>query len=325
MKANDQKLDTELLKEIIMIEKLTYEQCINLMPELKGYEIKISDLKGGITNRLYRVRASNGGDYVFRIYGQRTEMFIDREAEYRTMQLLESFRILPRLIKYIPEQNVTIIEFIYGYTMKNQDFLKEEFWEKIIRPIKILHKSGVSISRVFDPLNNVKHLYNILEDVNPNYPEFDISGTIGILENIDEVASISQDEYIICHNDLLADNFLLTKDRERFSEPMYLLDWEYAGMGTYYYEFADMFQEILVPRGIEKSLLEIYFEGKDMEHNIYMTDLFKPFPDIFWFLWSLIQLNISTIEFDYYNYGKVKYENAKENIVYIKKTYGIKI
>ena len=43
-----------------------------------------------------------------------------------------------------------------------------------------------------------------------------------------------------------------------------------------------------------------------------MTDLFKPFPDIYWFLWSLIQLNISTIPFDYYNYGKVKFENARK-------------
>jgi len=308
-----------------MINKLTEERCLLMMPELSGLDIEISELKGGITNKLYRVRASNGGDYVFRIYGKKTEMFIDRDAESKTMQLLEPCKISPKLIKYIPEQNVTIIEFIYGYTMKNQDFLKEVLWEKIIRPIKIIHKSEVTISKIFDPLNGIKHLYKILEDINPNYPEFDIKGTVLVLEKINEVASISQDEYVICHNDLLADNFLLTQDQDRFSGPMYLLDWEYAGMGTYYYELADMFQEILVPREVEKILLEIYWESKDIDYNIYMTDLFKPFPDIFWFLWSLIQINISTIEFDYYNYGKVKYENAQKNIESLRNNYGVRI
>jgi hypothetical protein len=96
-------------------------------------------------------------------------------------------------------------------------------------------------------------------------------------------------------------------------------------MNTCFYELADMFQEIIVPREIEKKLLEIYWENKDMEHNVYMTELFKPFPDIYWFLWSLIQLNISKIDFDYYNYGKVKYENAKENIRYLRENYSLRI
>ena len=82
-----------------------------------------------------------------------------------------------------------------------------------------------------------------------------------------------------------------------------------------------MFQEILVPRETEAELLKIYWEEKDMDQHIYMTDLFKPFPDIYWFFWSLIQLNVSTIDFDFYNYGKVKYQNAQENIQYLRDHY----
>ncbi|NNL78033.1 MAG: hypothetical protein HKO68_17005, partial [Desulfobacterales bacterium] len=52
---------------------------------------------------------------------------------------------------------------------------------------------------------------------------------------------------------------------------------------------------------------------------------FKPFPDIYWFLWSLIQLNISKIEFDYYNYGKIKYVNALDNLQLVKKQYGVAV
>ena len=51
--------------------------------------------------------------------------------------------------------------------------------------------------------------------------------------------------------------------------------------------------------------------------------LFKPFPDIYWFLWSLIQLNISKIAFDYYTYGREKYENAQQNLAFIGEEYGV--
>jgi hypothetical protein len=76
---------------------------------------------------------------------------------------------------------------------------------------------------------------------------------------------------------------------------------------------------------VERNLLRIYWEDKDLDFHQYMTDLFKPFPDIYWFLWSLIQLNISTIPFDYYNYGKVKFENAQGNIAYLRDFHKAKL
>ena len=51
-------------------------------------------------------------------------------------------------------------------------------------------------------------------------------------------------------------------------------------------------------------MLSISREGNDIDRHQYRTDLFKPFPDIYWFLWSLMQLHVSKIEFDYYRYGK---------------------
>jgi len=106
---------------------------------------------------------------------------------------------------------------------------------------------------------------------------------------------------------------------------MYIIDWEYAGMAPRYYDIADMFQEILVPREAEKQIVEEYCRGEEFDRVLYYIDLFKPFPDIYWFLWSLIQLNISKIEFDYYNYGKEKYENAVENLKFIKEAYGVEV
>jgi hypothetical protein len=35
---------------------LTDAECIRLMPELNGLSLDIRELKGGITNRLYRIQ-----------------------------------------------------------------------------------------------------------------------------------------------------------------------------------------------------------------------------------------------------------------------------
>jgi len=306
--------------------ELTPDSCINLMPELKGLDLDIQELKGGITNKLYRVKSSDGGDYVFRIYGDKTNLFINRDVEMENLRRMEPSGVTPRLIRYLPQQNTTVVEFIPGYVLNNEDFLKESLWESILRPVRIIHRSGIKLPFVFHPLTEVKRFHGILEGVNSHsYPEFDIDGSVRILEKITDLCERSRARFVPCHNDLLADNFVLRQRTPKSTEPMVLIDWEYAGMGTPYYDIADMFQEIGVPRKIERSLLEIYWDNKDVSYHEYMTNLLKPFPDIYWFLWSLIQLNISTLLFDYYSYGRVKYENAQRNIGYCREHYGTSI
>jgi ethanolamine kinase len=306
--------------------KFSEDVFFELMPEWKGSEIKIETLNGGITNKLYRV-CSKKGDVTVRIYGDKTEVFIDRDLEAEIIKKIAQIGISSGLIKYMPERRVTIVEFIPGYILKNSDFLKGELHEKIVRPIRKIHKSGVVLPRLFNPLSGVKEMHRILNSLEISCPEFDIEGVIKNLEKLSEIANIPESEFTASHNDLLADNFVLVENgyREKYKEPMYLIDWEYAGMAPRYYDLADMFQEILVPRDVEKKIVEHYCEGKEFEKTLYLIDLFKPFPDIYWFLWSMIQHNISRIKFDFYNYGKVKYENAKGNIKFIQDEYSLKI
>lgn len=308
-----------------MILEATHDFIVSLMPELKGLRLEVEELRGGITNQLYRVQSQEGHDYVFRVYGHKTELFIDREIESENLRRMQRSGVTPRLIRYSPEQNTTVVEFIPGYVLKPEDFLKEELWEFIIRPIKIIHQNTVALPSFFDPYVEVRRFHRILEGINPDYSEFDLHGTMSVLGKISDLAKIPRSGYVPCHNDLLADNFIRTQDRGKFSEPMFLIDWEYGGMAPPHYDMADMFQEVLVHEKVEKNLLSIYWENKDLNYHEYMTELLRPFPDIYWFLWSLIQSNISTISFDYYEYGRTKYENAKKSIKRLREDYGLKI
>jgi thiamine kinase-like enzyme len=311
----------------LLEQAFTKAVCYELLPEWKGLDIDITQLKGGITNKLYRIR-SEKGDYTVRIYGDKTDLFIDRDSEAHAIREMSKIGVCSPIVKYLPERGVTIVEFIDdAIFLNNEHFLDKSLYPKIVEAIKKIHTSGVTLKQIFNPMVKVKEMFSILTGLKAEYPEFDITGTVDRLSKLDQIINIAEDEYTACHNDLLADNFLLIEEEAlpRYDSPMYIIDWEYAGMAPLYYDIADMLQEILVPRDAEKAIVEAYCDGQDFDQVLYYIDLFKPFPDIYWFLWSMIQLNVSTIDFDYYDYGKVKYENARKNLEFMKETYEIAV
>ena len=311
----------------LLDQEFTQETCYELLPEWKGLDVRITQLSGGITNKLYRIQ-SEKGDYTVRIYGDKTDLFINRDHEAHTITEMSKLGVCAPLIKYMPEQGVTIVEFIDdAIVLTNDHFLDSSLYPKIMDPIRKIHSSGVRLKQVFNPLLEVMKMSAILSGLDVEYKEFDIAGTIQRLIKLSSIINIPETEYVPCHNDLLADNFILIKPeaKDRYDSPMYIIDWEYAGMAPRYYDIADMFQEILVPREAEKGIVAEYCNGHDVDRTLFFIDLFKPFPDIYWFLWSLIQQNISKIAFDYYNYGKEKYENAVKNLTFIREAYGVAV
>ena len=311
----------------LLDQEFTAEICHRLLPDWKGLDIHITQLSGGITNKLYRIR-SQKGDYTVRIYGDKTDLFINRDYEAHTIQEMSRVGVASKMIKYLPELGVTIVEFIDdSIVLTNEHFLDRSLYPKIVAPIRKIHTSGVQLKQIFNPLVEVMKMSSILQRLNAEYGEFEISATIQRLIKLSSIINLPESEYTPCHNDLLADNFILINEeaRNKYDEPMYIIDWEYAGMAPKYYDIADMFQEILVPREAEKDIVAEYCNDSNFDRTLFLIDLFKPFPDIYWFLWSLIQLNISKIEFDYYNYGKTKYDNAMGNLKFIKNEYGVAV
>jgi thiamine kinase-like enzyme len=313
----------------LLDQEFTRETCYELLPEWNGIDVHITQLSGGITNKLYRVQ-SERGDYTVRIYGDQTDLFINRDHEAHAIREMSKIGVSSNIIKYMPEKGATIVEFIDdAVVLTNQHFLDSSLYPSIMDPVRKIHTSGIKLKKVFNPLLEVMKMSAILARLGVKYEEFDIPETIDRLVKLSGIINIPETEYTPCHNDLLADNFLLIKPeaRDQYDSSLYIIDWEYAGMAPRYYDIADMFQEILVPRKAEKGIVDGYCNGDDVDvdRTLFFVDLFKPFPDIYWFLWSLIQLNISKITFDYYDYGKKKFENAVKNLAFIREAYGVPV
>jgi thiamine kinase-like enzyme len=315
-----------LSAQSLLSEKFTKQICYLLLPEWQGCEINISELSGGNTNKLYRVKSVKG-DYSVRIFGDKTDLYINRDYEVDAIAKMADLGISSKLVKYLPELGVTIVEFIdNSITLGNKHFLDRSLYAKITEPIRKIHSSRIRLEKIFNPLIEVKKMADILHNrLGVHHPEFEIDATLERLERLSEMIRIPETEYTACHNDLVAENFICINPgfEQHYASAMFIIDWEYAGMSPRYYDLADMFQEVLVPRESEKQIVMEYCQGMEFDTTLYYTDMFKPFPDMYWFIWSLVQKQISNKNFPFYTYGKAKYENALLTLKLLNKEYGI--
>jgi len=155
--------------------KFTYADCVKLMPEWNGLALDIRELKVDHES-LYRVTSGNGMDCVFRFYGKKTELFIDRDAEMENLRQLGALGITPRLIRYF-RAGRNRGRVYPGIRAEKPGFPERGPLEQIISPIRTVHRSGVRLPSLFNPLIEVKRLYKTLGEINPTtgvrYPRND--------------------------------------------------------------------------------------------------------------------------------------------------------
>ena len=136
----------------LLDQKFTQDICYDLLPEWKGVDIYISQLSGGITNKLYRIQ-SEKGDCTVRIYGDKTDLFINRDNEANTIRKMSEVGVSSKLVKYMPDKGVTIVEYIDdAIVLTNDHFREVSLLPTIVEPIRKIHNSGVTLERIFNPL-----------------------------------------------------------------------------------------------------------------------------------------------------------------------------
>ena len=160
--------------------------------------------------------SSEKGDYTVRIYGDKTDLFINRDYEAHTIQEMARVGVASNMIKYMPELGVTIVEFIGDSIVLNN--------EHFLEPIAPSENRGADPQNPFErgaaetdfqPPGGGDENVGHSQRLNAEYKEFDIAGTIERLIKLSSIINIPESEYTPCHNDLLADNFILINDDAR--------------------------------------------------------------------------------------------------------------
>ena len=283
-------------------EQVTPDGAIARIPGWNGLDVSWKPLGGGITNHNYIVTAQGrpdlpwGGKYVLRIPGAGTDAFIDREREHNNHVAAADAGVTPPVLHLIEPEGCTVVPFIEGETLHAETLAGDAVrLGKVVDVIRGYHDRAV-FGNDIDVFDTIRHFMAMALDAGAPLPD-DIRQMLDLGERIEQAMARDRPQRVACHNDLLAENFILARDGR-----MWVIDWEYGGTNDPYYDLGVLCAENPLSGDEERFIIERYCGAMDVSRHARMM-LYKVISDLWWSLWAMVQVRLSKIEFDYHDYG----------------------
>jgi len=281
------------------------EASIKRIDEWKGKKVSYEILGGGITNHNYTV-VVDSETYVVRIPGEGTDIFIDRDNELECSRAAGEAGVAPRVIHHLKPENVTVLPFIRGKTLKTDEIKgSDDLVRRIVQAIKSVHEK-VTFTREFNPFETVRTYMNYVDSYDAPLPD-DFEWMTETANAIEKAMKRNPPHSVACHNDYLSENFL--DDGKK----IWIIDWEYGGKGDPYFDLGDFTVEHPFSRDQEE-LIILEYCGEMKKDMLYRMLLHKIIADYWWSVWAMIQSKISKIDFDFYFYGNGRFDRMRQNI-----------
>ena len=274
---------------------LTVDEAIARVPQwTDADDLKISSLDGGITNSNFRVDVG-GESFALRIAGTGTDKLgINREHEYAANLAAGKLGIAPEVIYVIRPEGYLITRFINARPFPVEEITQPENIRQVMELVSKIH-SMPEIPGEFSAFSTVENYAEIAHKYNVELPEkFDF-----LMERSHEAENainITPEQLRPCHNDLLNANFLIN------DEQIYVLDWEYAGMGDIFFDLANFSTNHELSEEQDRWELECYF-GEVTEKQMAHLNIMKVMSLFREAMWGIVQIGISELDFDYREYA----------------------
>jgi thiamine kinase-like enzyme len=283
---------------------ITIEEVINRINDWKNKEIHYEPLGGGITNHNYTIFI-DGSPYVVRIPGAGTDLFIDRNNELDCSIQAGKAGVAPEVIHHLKPENVSVVQFIKGKTLKTDEISGDNnLIKRIVKSIRTMHEKAV-LKTIFNPFTTIRQYMNYVEKYVAPLPN-DIDWMFEVSDKIERAMDKDKPNNVACHNDFLSENFMDD------GENIWIIDWEYGGMGDPYFDLGDFTVEHPFTRKQEELIITEYC-GEMKYNRLCRMLLYKIVADLWWSIWAMIQSKISKIDFDFYVYGNRRFDRLRRN------------
>jgi thiamine kinase-like enzyme len=276
---------------------------LDQLPAVAGRTRRIEDLPGGLTNRNVKITTSDGV-YVARCSGSSSDLLaIDRDNEDFNSRAAQRAGVGAPVIDYRPDLGILLIGYLDGVTLSKDDFSREGVIAKAAHACRTLH-SGPRFRNDFDMFTLQPSYLRIIRQNGFRLPEH-------YLDFADQFAAIRQaladlDQTTLpCHNDLLAANFVEDGDK------IWLIDYEYSGNNDPCFELGNIWRDNRLTLDQLEGLVTAYF-GRSTRHELARARLQGTVSQYGWTLWGCIQNGGSALDFDFWEWGMERYENAIE-------------
>ena len=289
--------------------------------------VEIVQLQGGITNRLYVVKADNCESIIVRVYGENTEVMISRETDVRNFSLLTAKNFGPKLLGVF--KNGRMEEFFNAArTLEPDDLADPEMQKKIARELQKMHSLYIPLDDTSPTLfSTLDKWYAIVaaisfdDDAKKQEQLESLNAEVEIKKEIEWVKELlieNPSPVVFAHNDLLSGNILYRKSDDK----LLFVDFEYGShsfrgfdLGNHFNEYAgfdfDLYPTKYPNKESQMNFLSAYDEacggGGDLDSLYIEANRYALASNLFWGLWAIVQAKHSKIEFDFLTYGEQRF------------------
>lgn len=280
-----------------------HAQKIRELPLWTG-PIRLEPLDGGITNRNYLVDHA-GERFVARIGADLLILGIDRRNETQCHRAAQSLGVAPPLAH--GEDGVIVSRYIPSRTLDPASAREPGIVAQIAQVLRQLHDGWDGLTGellFFCPFQTSRTYVATARRLGAAFPA-DIDAMVETARRLSR--TIAPYTPTLCHNDLLPANIL--DDGER----IWIVDWEYAGMGNPLFDLAGVAANCGYSEDQEIAFLESY-RGELRERDLYELRVLKVASLLRDALWGVVQTVVSDLDFDYHEYARFHFEKYRASL-----------
>jgi len=229
----------------------------------------IEEFKGGLTNRVYRVR-SDGRECVLRLHSDHSDTFIvDRSCELAILETAGEAGIAPAILFSDSDAGVLVTEYLHGALWQASDLESSENIEALAKLLQNVHALPMCGSRA-DLTGAAEQYEKYLENHH---------GMHAFASHCVRIISESRihESVACCHNDIVAANII-------DSGELKLIDWEYARDNDPLFDLASVIGFHDIDEDRQQILLSAYAGGANSELQERLAEQVRVFDAIQW-LW----------------------------------------
>jgi thiamine kinase-like enzyme len=257
-----------------------------------GRDRVLTPITSGITNANVKVDVDDEA-FVVRLPGADTELLgIDRVAELEATRAAAAAGVGPEVVDFVDGCLVT--RFVHGDPIPIEDLEREDVLASVVRSIRAIH-DGAPIPSTFPVFRIVERYRDLAAERGVPIPGA-YDRALGVAERIERAVAPNPMPPAPCHNDLLNANFLKAGDH------VWIVDYEYAGMGDPFFDLGNFSINNELPSPAHERLLRRYF-GTVRDVHRARLGLMRVMSDFREAMWGVLQQGISTLDVDYVAYA----------------------
>src|SRR5260370_14456275 len=112
------------------------------MPRLRGKEVKVRHLNGGLTNRNYGLDCE-GERFVVRVMGDNSRLLgIDRRAEHACLLAAHALGIGPEVIAFFPDKGALVTRFVTGRVLVPEALKSPAILRRVVASLRRYHEKS---------------------------------------------------------------------------------------------------------------------------------------------------------------------------------------